>query len=374
MKFSSLKGQLYTAIQNVIRIVPNVSTVPIITGILFCVTDDILTLTATDFETSITSSIPVMNSEPGEVVLPGKYIFDIIRKLPDGMGSFSIDPMTWKCVIKAENSKFQIYGQPSDDFPRNPERKSEIVFNINSQILSDMITKTTFAAGVQEKRSYIAGVSFSIQNNKLKLAATDTFRLALNTETISLEPQDDTDVKQTDFEVIVPAKILNDVAKILSQINEEIQVRVGDGFILFRTSSTTVTTRLIDDKFLDYETVLLADPLIKVYTDREDLVSAAERAGIINRKEAVTKLSLEADKIILSASASDIGELYEEIEAKKDGEDMEIGIDINYLIEALRYLDAEKVVLGFISPLRPIFLQVPEEDNALQVIMPMRLG
>lgn len=371
MKFSVLKNNLIIGLQNVIKAVPTTSTMPILSGILFSISDKSLTVMATDLETTITSSIPVMESEPGEVVLPARYIADIARRLPDEVVDFSIDVMTWKSTIKAGATRFQIYGQAPDDYPRIPEARSEITFNINGDLFSRMVTKTAFAAEIEEGKSYLSGVCLSIEDNHLTLVATNTFRLALNRGSITLKSQGDTST--SDLEVIVPARILSDVVRILPHDGGDVEVKVGEGFAIFRNSDTTVVTRLIDDKYLDYEKVIPTEWPIVIRVDGKALLSAAERAEVITRKTAIAKMLVGSGKIILSASASDVGELYEELDVREGNGEIEIGLDVNYLIDALKYLNADEVRVGFISPTKPISIRPEGDDTSLQIIMPVRL-
>jgi DNA polymerase-3 subunit beta len=372
MKFSAAKNQLITALQNVNRAVPTVSPMPILSGILFEVSEDgNLILTGSDSNTMIITTLPTFGHEPGTVVLPAKYVLDIVRKLSGEVAEFEIDEKTWRTSIKSKGSNFQIYGQGGSEFPRPPETTSELAFTVNPAILSNMITSTAFAAGMDGGQPYLSGVCFSISKGLLTTVATNTFRLAKNTGPINLVSSFG-DMLQTKLDVIVPADTLNDLVRMLPH-DDDVEVTIGDGFAIFKGPDSLIMTRLINDKYLRYEEIIPTDWPITSYIKGKDLLGAAERAEIITRKTNVTRMKLEDDKLIIYASAPDVGEFREAIDAKNEGEDIEVGLEINYLIDALKSIDSEDVVLQFISPSKPISIRAKGRDESQHIVMPMRI-
>ena len=366
MNFISTKDNLLYAIQTVQRAVSPKNILPILTGILFIASDNTLTLRATDLELSIECLVPVKVIQPGKIVLPSKYIIDIIRRLPDTNIEFESNDLINSITIKYKSSQANIHGFFADEFPMLPPLNEGINFSVPTIIFKKMLKQTVFATGTDDNRPVFTGVLFEITNLEFKMVATDTHRLAMITEELSLTINDL-------LSIIVPGKTLGELLKILNTIqDDEIKVTVMENQIFFLFNEINIISRLIKGKYPPYRQVIPQNIICKIHIKLNDLLESVERASLLsNSISQHIKLDCENSDFVIISSNNEAGHIYEEISASFEGEALQIYFNSKYLMDALRAVNSEEIHLEFSGPISPCILRTGD-SNYLSILLPVR--
>ena len=369
MKFSCNQQTLTKALNIVSKAVTIRTTIPILKGILLNVDDNgILTMSASDLDLSIEKKIKVDNSTSGSIVVLSKLFGDIIRKLPDE--TITIEENDGKVNIKCSNSEFNIIGLSSDEFPNiNPNEENEEKILFNKELLKDMIKKTAFSASIDENKGVITGVLIEMEENSLNMIAVDGFRMAITKEAMKNKERED---------IIISAKILNEISRIISESEdstEDIELLLNDKKAVFSMEDTKVILRLLEGKFMDYKRILPSESSCKVVLNKNDFMSSVERASLLAKvgKNNLVKLDIK-DNIIEITSKSDEGNVKENVIVSKEGDDVVIGFNSKYLIDALKVIDDENIVILFNNSVSPCLIKPVSGDSFEYLILPVRLG
>lgn len=369
MKFSCNQQTLTKALNIVSKAVTIRTTIPILKGILLNVDDNgILTMSASDLDLSIEKKIKVDNSTSGSIVVLSKLFGDIIRKLPDE--TITIEENDGKVNIKCSNSEFNIIGLSADEFPNiNPNEENEEKILFNKELLKDMIKKTAFSASIDENKGVITGVLIEMEENSLNMIAVDGFRMAITKEAMKNKERE---------EIIISAKILNEISRIISESedsNEDIELLLNDKKAVFSMEDTKVILRLLEGKFMDYKRILPSESSCKVVLNKNDFMSSVERASLLAKvgKNNLVKLDIK-DNIIEITSKSDEGNVKENVIVSKEGDDVVIGFNSKYLIDALKVIDDENIVILFNNSVSPCLIKPVSGDSFEYLILPVRLG
>ncbi len=369
MKFSCNQQTLTKALNIVSKAVTIRTTIPILKGILLNVDDNgILTMSASDLDLSIEKKIKVDNNTSGSIVVLSKLFGDIIRKLPDE--TITIEENDGKVNIKCSNSEFNIIGLSSDEFPNiNPNEENEEKILFNKELLKDMIKKTAFSASIDENKGVITGVLIEMEENSLNMIAVDGFRMAITKEAMKNKERED---------IIISAKILNEISRIISESedsNEDIELLLNDKKAVFSMEDTKVILRLLEGKFMDYKRILPSESSCKVVLNKNDFMSSVERASLLAKvgKNNLVKLDIK-DNIIEITSKSDEGNVKENVIVSKEGDDVVIGFNSKYLIDALKVIDDENIVILFNNSVSPCLIKPVSGDSFEYLILPVRLG
>jgi len=369
MKFSCNQQTLTKALNIVSKAVTIRTTIPILKGILLNVDDNgVLTMSASDLDLSIEKKIKVDNSTSGSIVVLSKLFGDIIRKLPDE--TITIEENDGKVNIKCSNSEFNIIGLSADEFPNiNPNEENEEKILFNKELLKDMIKKTAFSASIDENKGVITGVLIEMEENFLNMIAVDGFRMAITKEAMKNKERED---------IIISAKILNEISRIISESedsNEDIELLLNDKKAVFSMEDTKVILRLLEGKFMDYKRILPSESSCKVILNKNDFMSSVERASLLAKvgKNNLVKLDIK-DNIIEITSKSDEGNVKENVIVSKEGDDVVIGFNSKYLIDALKVIDDENIVILFNNSVSPCLIKPVSGDSFEYLILPVRLG
>ncbi len=369
MKFSCNQQTLTKALNIVSKAVTIRTTIPILKGILLNVDDNgILTMSASDLDLSIEKKIKVDNSTSGSIVVLSKLFGDIIRKLPDE--TITIEENDGKVNIKCSNSEFNIIGLSADEFPNiNPNEENEEKILFNKELLKDMIKKTAFSASIDENKGVITGVLIEMEENSLNMIAVDGFRMAITKEAMKNKERED---------IIISAKILNEISRIISESedsNEDIELLLNDKKAVFSMEDTKVILRLLEGRFMDYKRILPSESSCKVVLNKNDFMSSVERASLLAKvgKNNLVKLDIK-NNIIEITSKSDEGNVKENVIVSKEGDDVVIGFNSKYLMDALKVIDDENIVILFNNSVSPCLIKPVSGDSFEYLILPVRLG
>lgn len=369
MKFSCSQQTLTKALNIVSKAVTIRTTIPVLKGILLKVDQQgILTMSASDLDLSIEKKIKVENSSPGEIVVLSKLFGDIIRKLPDEV--ITIEESDGKVNIKCSNSEFNIIGLAADEFPNinpNDEDSEELVFN--KEILKDMIRKTSFAASIDENKGAMTGVLVEMEENSLNMIAIDGFRMAVSREQMKNKKKEN---------IIIPAKILNEISRIISENeteNEDVKVLLSKKKAVFSMENTKVVVRLLEGEFMNYRRIIPSDNPCRVVLNRNDFLDGVERASLLAKvgKNNLVRLEIKDGSIEIT-SKSEEGNVKEHIIVSKKGNDLTIGFNSKYLIDVLKVIDDENIVLLFNTSVSPCLVKPVSGDNFEYLILPVRIS
>lgn len=369
MKFSCKQQTLTKALNIVSKAVTIRTTIPILKGILLKVDEEgILTMSASDLDLSIEKKVKVENSIPGSIVVLSKLFGDIIRKLPDE--TIVIEENDGKVNIKCVSSEFNIIGLSSDEFPNiNPKNEKEEKIVFDKDILKDMIRKTSFAASIDENKGVITGILIEMEENTLNMVAVDGFRMAIAREAMKNKEREN---------IIISAKILSEISRIISESEDDrddIEVFLSDKKAVFVMEDTKVVSRLLEGKFMDYKRILPSKNGCRVVVNKSDLMNSVERASLLAKvgKNNLVKLEIK-DSVIEITSKSEEGNVKEEVIITKEGEDVTIGFNSKYLIDALKVIEDENIVLLFNNSVSPCLIKPVSGDSFEYLILPVRLG
>ncbi len=366
MKFTVSRDALLKPLQVVSGAVERRHTIPILSNALIQVSGDEIRLTGTDLEVELVARCAVDKAVDGRVTVPAKKFLDIIRSLPDG-ATVEFSAAEDKALVRSGRSKFSLATLPAEDFPNIDQWDSDIQLVTAQSILKDLIEATHFSMANQDVRYYLNGMLFETDANVLRTVATDGHRLAMSSCAIG-QPN------LTGRQVIVPRKGVMELMRLLDSPDSEIKVAIGTNHIRVETNGISFTSKLVDGRFPDYRRVLPQGGDKTVIADRELLKHACSRASILsNEKYRGVRVSLSSGEMCLTANNPEQESAEEIIEVDYQGDSLEIGFNVSYLIDVLNTVQGSKVKLTLSGPDASGLIEDSEDDSSLYVVMPMRL-
>ncbi|MCH7819182.1 MAG: DNA polymerase III subunit beta [Candidatus Marinimicrobia bacterium] len=369
MKFSIEREAIHKELQMANRVVPVRSTLPILTCVLLNVEDSKLRISSTDIEVTISSEVDVGNSENGSVAIQSKLLNDIIGVLPQGELTLSSDEKNF-VTIECSSGSYSIAGKSPEDFPAVPVLEDGETIKINNEMMHRIIEKTAFAVSADMLRPALTGVLFEFKDDKLTTVATDGHRLA------KLSINKSTGIKE-DKRIIIPKKFLSLILSALSG-SEENNFTVTENHVMITLGSTKFFTRIIDEKYPDYSSVIPTENDKEINVKVEGFLSSAVRVSIFaNKTTQQIKLTISNNNIkISSADPESGGSGSEDIDCNYSGEDIEIGFNSEYLKDILRQIDTDDLIMTLKAPISAGLVYPAEQaENEVYTIllMPIRL-
>lgn len=366
MKFQIEKETLLDPLQQIIGAVEKRQTMPALSNVLIRTTENTLTLTATDLEIELVSQIGMVIDEPGEITVPARKLLDICKALPnESLINFTVNDN--KALVQSGRSRFSLATLPASDFPALDAINSIYEFEITQITLRDIIDKTAFAMAQQDVRYYLNGLMLEVSSNYLRAVATDGHRLAYCEKETNA---DIADIKQ----VILPRKGVLELIRLLTDSDDMVKITLGSNHLQVEFNQLRLTSKLIDGRFPDYNRVMPTDGDNIITADRDQLRQALIRASILsNEKYRGIRLTLEKNLIKLQAQNPDQEEADVELEIDYSGDDIEIGFNVNYMLDVLNVTSSETVQAALRDSNSSFLLTYPDQDDCKYVIMPMRL-
>jgi DNA polymerase-3 subunit beta len=370
MKFTASTQDLQKALNKLGGVIPAKSTLPILENILFDLLNNTLTLTATDMDISLTMSITVQGEEDGKIAVPAKRLMDTVRALDEKSSPvFAADTTTNKIVITTENGQYGLTGEAAKEFPAVPPFKATDEIQLPVGVLRKIISRTAFAVSTDELRPAMMGVLVQSKGSDLRAVATDGHRLVKVIHKLNVPGGFKKDI-------IIPAKALNVVAR--SAETGDISIALNDTHIKFGFESTSLVSRLVDETYPNYESVIPADNDRAMKVDRNALIASIRRVSLYS-SATTHQVRFDIGKASIAISAQDLdfgGEAKESIACDFKGDKLEIGFNSNYVLDMLTHLDAEKVTFKFSSPTRAGIIAPDggsENEDITMLVMPVRL-
>ena len=365
MNISVKRDDLLKSLQSIIGVVERKQTMPILANVLINLDNKKLSITATDLEVELISTLNVKSENIGSFTAPGRKLLDICRALPAG-ADMSISQSDKKIIISSGKSKFNLATLPENEFPVIKNIDQNDTIKINQKELKRIIDKTHFSMAQQDVRYYLNGLLLEVGSGTIRAVATDGHRLATST---TKQDQEQEARKQ----VIIPRKGVIELQRLLDG-EGDIKIGLGSNHIQVKLQSVCFTSKLIDGRFPEYGRVIPSDTSNQLLADKEGLRSALQRTAILsNEKYRGIRLIIKQNELTIQAHNPEQEEAEESMQIKYDGNEIEIGFNVNYLIDALNSVESENVVLSLVDNNSSCLITDPKEDQSKFVIMPMRL-
>jgi len=367
MKATIERAVLLKSLGHVQSVVERRNTIPILSNVLIEAREDgSLRLMATDLDLQVDESVPANIAQPGATTVSAHTFFDIVRKLPEG-SQVELSAAEGKMQVIAGRSRFNLSTLPRDDFPVIAEGDLPTRFELPAATLREIIEKTRFAISSEETRYYLMGIFFHVVDEQLRAAATDGHRLAR----ITVSRPDGADGMP---DVIVPRKAVNELYRLLEELEGTVEISMSPTKIRFGLGSAILTSKLIDGTFPDYNRVIPTanDKLLKL--DPKSFSAGVDRVSTIaSEKTRAVKMSVDRDKVTLSVTSPENGVATEELPADYGSDGLEIGFNARYLLDILSEIDGDTVEVHLADAAAPTLLRENDKSNALYVLMPMRV-
>jgi DNA polymerase-3 subunit beta len=365
MKFTAAREALLKPLQAVIGVVERRQTMPILANVLLVAKDGNVAVTATDLEVELVANAEVEVESAGEVTVPGRKLLDICRALPEE-ASLSIVLNGEKLAIKSGRSKFSLTTLPAADFPTIEDINAGQTIGLPQATLCKLFDKTHFSMAQQDVRYYLNGLLVETDGKHLRAVATDGHRLALCQVELGGK-------KMPEQQVIVPRKGVLELQRLMSG-EGDVDLQLGSNHIRIELEGIRFTSKLIDGRFPEYERVIPQDTSNELSADRDLLKGALQRTAILsNEKYRGIRLIIRDSGMVLQAHNPEQEEAEEELEVSYKGDDIEIGFNVNYLLDALGAIESGEVTLSVVDSNSSCLLREPGNDDCKYVVMPMRL-
>jgi DNA polymerase III subunit beta len=307
--------------------------------------------------------MPIKPDVAGSVTIPAKKFFDIIKELPESEILISVKKNNL-VNIECDSCAFKIMGLPKDEFPQLPEFKDKDSVILPQKKLKEMLAMTSFAMSRDETRYVLNGVLFIIRSAFVRMVATDGRRLAVAEYKMQLP-------KAQERKIIIPAKTVTELSRILGE-DGDVKISFGENQASFNVGQTRIISRLIEGEFPNYESVVPKEIKEKLTASREKLMAALKRVALFTNQESMAvKMDVSRDKMVLSKSTRDIGEVREELGVEYKGKELSIGFNPDYLIDVLKAIDQETIGLELADAEKPGVVRAG--DEYVYVVLPMQI-
>ncbi|MFI4895458.1 MAG: DNA polymerase III subunit beta [Steroidobacterales bacterium] len=365
MKVSATREHLLEALQSVIGVVERRQTMPILSNVLLSARDNRLRITGTDLEVELVATAEVSVQQPGDITVPGRKLLDIVRTLPE-KSHISATREGERVVLRGGRSRFTLSSLPAAEFPVIDEINAQQSVSIRAQDCRTLIDKTHFAMAQQDVRYYLNGTLLETNGQVLRAVATDGHRLSWCEVPIE-------GAARELLQIILPRKGVLELQRLLDG-EGDIEVAIGTNHIRVQIGEVRFTSKLIDGKFPEYARVIPVDPPRIMLAGRDALRAALQRTAILsNEKYRGVRLTFAPGLLTLQAHNPEQEEAEDQLEVNFSGDELEIGFNVSYLLDALAAVDTESVEVGLIDANSSCLIRAPGSTNIKYVVMPMRL-
>ena len=372
MKLKIKKEILLENLNKVAKAISTKNLIPILSGIKFELEENGLTLTASDNDITIQTFVELNDEEmtiekTGSIIVQGKYILDIVRKLPDEFINIEvIDDL--KILIYTNNSEFNLNGINKSEYPNIVLEKNKKYISLENKVFKQIINQTAFATSNDESRPVLTGINFKINGNIVECNSTDSYRLSRKVVNI------DTPAEES-YNVVIPSKNLLEFTKILSDSDDLIELHIFNNKILFISNNLIFQSRLISGNYPNTANLLPDDSVLKIKTNISELYNVIDRASILtsDKEKNVVTLETNNNTLYIKSSSAEIGRVEEKMSITKDNEqDIKISFSAKYMMEALRSFVGDEVELSFVGEINPIVLKSTSDNTLTQLVLPIR--
>jgi DNA polymerase III subunit beta len=366
MKLTAAREDFLSPLQSVIGVVERRQTMPVLANVLLSARDNRLSITGTDLEVELVATRQVSVQQAGDVTIPGRKLLDIFKSLPEKT-SVTLSTEGERVSLRGGRSRFSLSSLPATDFPLIEEINAQQTLTLEQGEFRRLIDKTHFSMAQQDVRYYLNGLLLETDGQSLRAVATDGHRLAI----CEMELKEHS--KSGQQQVIVPRKGVLELQRILGT-EGSIELAIGTNHVRAQIGDIRFTSKLIDGRFPEYGRVIPANPSKKVEADRESLRAALQRTAILsNEKYRGIRLTAKTDLLVIQAHNPEQEEAEDQVEVSYKGDEVEIGFNVNYLLDALSAIETEKVEIGLTDANSSCLIYAPGTTHTRYVVMPMRL-
>lgn len=370
MKFKIKKNLLLEALNNVSKAISSKNIIPILSGIKVEVLSNKLILTASDnditIQTVLESSDNLIISSTGSIVIKGKYILDIIRKLDENFVNVEIVD-DHKIMIYTENSKFNLNGIDVREYPDIDFDFSGNFVKMNSSVFKEIVNQTNYACSLDESRLVLMGANIKVNKKNFECSATDSYRLALREYVLDKEFIGDIDV-------IVPSRNLSELLKVLpASDNSFIEMYFFNNKVIFKFDNIVFQSRLISGTYPNTKNLIPSDSLFDLKINTDLFYNMVDRASVLNndKDNNVVTLEIKNNLLKITSMSLEIGKAQEKVNIDCDN-DIKISFSSKYMLDALRTIKSEEVILTFVGEIKPILIREVDNSNLMCLILPIR--
>ena len=373
MKLTIKKDLLLNALNKVSKAISTKNLIPVLAGIKFELKKKKLTLTASDNDITIQTMIESTNEEDfkveqeGSIIIQGKYILDIVRKLPDKYINIEvIDEL--KILIYTENSEFNLNGISESEYPNIGLEESKKKVHIKASVFKDIVNQTAFASSNEESKPVLTGINFNIVGDVLECNSTDSYRLAR--KVIKLDG-----ASEENYNIVIPSHNILEFSRIIDDEDGDIELHIFNNKILFKTGNLKFESRLINGTYPNTSNLLPDDSYLVVSTNLNAFYDVIDRVSILtsDKEKNIVTLETKGDILVLKSSSVEIGRVEEKMPImNNNSEDIKISFSAKYMMEALKSFSTETVDIHFVGEIKPILIKSSEDETLTQLVLPIR--
>lgn len=373
MKFTIKKELLLEALTKVSKAISTKNLIPVLAGVKFELKKKKLVLTASDNDITIQTTIEANKEEDfrieneGSIIIQGKYILDIVRKLPEEYINIEvIDDL--KILIFTENSEFNLNGISESEYPNIGLEESKKKIDVTAGTLKNIVYQTAFASSNEESKPVLTGINFNIVGDLLECNSTDSYRLAR--KVIHLDKS-----SEENYNIVIPSHNLLEFTKILGSDEEIVELHIFNNKILFKTGNLKFESRLINGTYPNTSNLLPSDSMLVISTNLNDLYNVIDRVSILtsDKEKNIVTLETNGNTLLLKSSSIEIGRVEEKMQIQKNNdEDIKISFSAKYMMEALKSFSTTTIDLHFVGEIKPILIKSTEDESLTQLVLPIR--
>ncbi len=367
MEFTLEREKLLIPLLLVNSVIEKRQTLPILANVLLRLKNKKLIFTGTDLEVEVTTSIKAVSGKEGDITVTGRKMLDICKAVKE-QTEIKVFSDGSKLNIRAGRSRFTLQAMPAEEYPTLETMDWEERITVNQAELKTLLDKTSFSMANQDVRYYLNGLLLELGGGILRAVATDGHRLAKSE--IKVKTGKESEIRQ----VIIPRKAIMEISRFLNEEKEKVVLEFNQNHFCARSGEWVFTSKLIDGRFPDYAAVLRPKLSLEIDLQREEILETLARTAILtNEKFRGVRLSLSENRLTITANNPEQEEASDELEISYSGDEVEIGFNVNYLMEALRSLKGEQILLKMQDANSSCMLLDPNQPNTQYLVMPMRL-
>lgn len=368
MKLSASRETFLANLGVAVRAASARSSIQTLSGVMIRATGEGIELQATDMEIGITVRLGGTVDREGTAVLPGRLLLDVVRSLPNDELRIDYSSQSQSAEVVSGPARFQLRTLPQDEFPKLPTAEGAATLKVPTQAFVETVGRVGRAASRDEARPHLTGVLVSAGESRLRMVATDSYRLAVK-ETALEKPL------ERELEVNVPVRALQELARVAgSDGGEEIEVAALDNQVVFTAGEVVLSSRLIEGRFPNYKQLLPEAYEHELRVSRSELLDVVRRISLLAQKNAPLRMKFSDGTLEVSAETPDIGDAREALPVPFKGEELEIGFNPEFFQDGLDSAETEELILKLISPHRPGLIQSGDDGGFVYLVMPVRLN
>ncbi|QOY37390.1 DNA polymerase III subunit beta [Anaerobacillus isosaccharinicus] len=378
MQFVINRDYFVHSVQHVTKAISSRTTIPILTGIKIVADHEGVTLTGSDSDISIECVIPIEEDgeqlvqiiEEGSIVLQAKFFAEIVKKLPEDKIELVVQDQ-FATTLRSGSSVFNLNGLDPEEYPRLPQIEEENLFQIQNDLMKNIIRQTVFAVSTAETRPILTGVNWQVENKQLTCTATDSHRLAIRKAAI------ETNIENLTFNnIVIPGKSLTELSKIIDDNDGLLDIVVTENQILFKSKNLLFFSRLLDGNYPATKNMIPDHSKTDIFLETKGFLQAIERALLLSRdgkNNVVNFKTLEDGIVEITSVTPEIGRVTERINTKQlNGEELRISFNGKNIIDALKIVDSNEIKISFTGAMSPFLLRPVDSDKALHLFSPVR--